>query len=54
MSSGVLIDFEQIYQVRGNKVSSAAKFDDLASYFKKASRDIKAEWSIFLLNNVIT
>ncbi|MBO1062904.1 MAG: hypothetical protein ACK5WC_16625 [Aphanizomenon sp.] len=47
MSSAILIDFDQIYQVRDNKVSSAAKFDDLASYFKKASRDIKAEWSNF-------
>jgi hypothetical protein len=47
VSSAVLIDFEQIYQVRGNKVSSAAKFDDLASYFKKASREIKAQWSNF-------
>ncbi len=47
MSSEVLIDFDQIYQVRDNKVSSAAKFDDLASYFKKASREIKTEWNNF-------
>jgi len=45
MSSTVLIDFEQIYQVRDNKVSSAAKFDDLTSYLKKASREIKTEWN---------
>lgn len=47
MSSAVLIDFEQVYQVRGNKVSSAAKFDEYASYFKKASREIKTEWTNF-------
>jgi hypothetical protein len=47
VSSAVLIDFEQIYQVRGNKVSSAAKFDQLASRLKKVSRDIRAESSNF-------
>ncbi|WP_071187998.1 hypothetical protein [Trichormus sp. NMC-1] len=47
MSSAVLIDFEQIYQVRGNKVSSSAQFDEYASYFKQASREIKAEWNNF-------
>lgn len=47
MSSAVLIDFEQIYQVRANKVSLSARFDEYASYFKLAFRDIKAESSSF-------
>jgi hypothetical protein len=47
MSSAVLIDFGQIYQVRGNKVASAAKFDEITSRLKKASREIKTEWNNF-------
>ncbi|MBE9249275.1 hypothetical protein IQ226_08875 [Dolichospermum sp. LEGE 00240] len=47
MSSAVLIDFGQIYQVRANKVASASKFDEITSRLKKASRDIKTEWNNF-------
>jgi len=47
VSSAVLIDFDQIYQVRGKKVASASKFDEIASRLKRASRDIRAEWSNF-------
>jgi len=47
MSSAVLIDFDQVYQVRGKKVASTSKFDEIASHLKKASRQIKTEWNNF-------
>lgn len=47
MSSAVLIDFEQIYQVRSKKFVSASKFDDIASGLKTVFRKIRAETPIF-------